>query len=218
MPAEISLRQRKHAKTKLAIVNTAIEMMRDKSLDDVNVKDICEKVSVSEVTFYNYFPKKTDLLTYYMDLWTMQINIMLQEGMAESHLDAIGSVFKFTASEINKNPNVMNEIIVYIVRSKKEKDCHDLPKAEMLEAFPDKPDIRDMHIRGVDDIFMTKLSDARKEGELPKGADIKSGSKALFSILLGVPISLNFDKSLNVEREYIKQLRMLWTGLKGGKK
>src|SRR5688572_15292458 len=70
---QFSLRERKFARTKLALMQAALERMRTKKLDEVPVKELCDEVQVSEATFFNYFPKKSDLLHYLIKVWTIEV-------------------------------------------------------------------------------------------------------------------------------------------------
>jgi hypothetical protein len=69
---DFPLRQRKYARTKLALMNAALERLKDKSLEEISVRELCEEAEVSEATFFNYFPSKTDLLVYFVQLWTIE--------------------------------------------------------------------------------------------------------------------------------------------------
>lgn len=61
--AQLSLREKKYAKTKLALLDAATERIGEKTFDAISVKELCEQAEVSEATFFNYFPKKQDLLS-----------------------------------------------------------------------------------------------------------------------------------------------------------
>src|SRR5215210_4290457 len=69
----ISLRERKFAKTKLALLRAAVTRLEQKRLSEITVKELCEHVQVSEATFFNYFPRKDDLLHYFTRIWTLEV-------------------------------------------------------------------------------------------------------------------------------------------------
>ncbi len=62
--AEYSLREIKHARTKIALMKAFIEHLRHSSFEDISVKDACKRAEISEGTFFNYFPGKIDYLLY----------------------------------------------------------------------------------------------------------------------------------------------------------
>lgn len=49
---------------KRAIIEALDELLTDKSFDDVQVQDICEKAQVSRTTFYRHFRDKYDLVNW----------------------------------------------------------------------------------------------------------------------------------------------------------
>ena len=69
-----SLRERKFAKTRLALAEAASLHLEAAPLENLSVKSLCERVQISEATFLNYFPKKEDLVIYLDRLWTLELN------------------------------------------------------------------------------------------------------------------------------------------------
>ena len=49
-------------KTKNLIYNTLIELMKDKTFEEIKVSDICKEAHINRSTFYNNFNDKYDLL------------------------------------------------------------------------------------------------------------------------------------------------------------
>ncbi len=57
-PTLLGLRERKKARLRQQIVDTAIELFRTKGYEGTTVEDIVHPLEVSPATFYNYFPSK----------------------------------------------------------------------------------------------------------------------------------------------------------------
>ena len=70
---DIPLQQRKQARTRLALLDATIELMREKSLANITVEEICREVEVSKGTFFRYFPRKVDLIFYYIRLRNIEV-------------------------------------------------------------------------------------------------------------------------------------------------
>ena len=70
---EIPLRERKSARIKLALLDAALERMLKRPFAEITVKELCEAVEISEVTFFNYFHAKNELLRYYLRLWSVEV-------------------------------------------------------------------------------------------------------------------------------------------------
>ena len=69
----LPLRQRKFARTKLALLDATLESLRSRSLDEVRVADLCAAADISPASFFNYFPQKADVLVYHVQLWSLEI-------------------------------------------------------------------------------------------------------------------------------------------------
>ena len=78
-------------KTKNLIYNTLIELMKDKTFEEIKVSDICNKALINRSTFYSHYEDKYDLL-----------------------VDFINSLKNEFISELNKNNNNLNIKEYYI--------------------------------------------------------------------------------------------------------
>lgn len=78
-------------KTKNLIYNTLIELMKDKTFEEIKVSDICNKALINRSTFYSHYEDKYDLL-----------------------VDFINSLKNEFISELNKNNSKLNNKEYYI--------------------------------------------------------------------------------------------------------
>jgi AcrR family transcriptional regulator len=58
----MGLREEKKAEQRRAILKTAAAMFRNRGYEETRVRDIVERLRISEVTFFNYFPTKDALI------------------------------------------------------------------------------------------------------------------------------------------------------------
>ena len=59
----MGLREEKKAEQRRAILHTAAALFRKRGYEETRVRDIVERLRISEVTFFNYFPTKDALIT-----------------------------------------------------------------------------------------------------------------------------------------------------------
>jgi AcrR family transcriptional regulator len=96
--ARPSLRERKFARTRLALAEAAAGHLEAASFETLSVKSLCERVQISEATFFNYFPKKDDLIVYLDRLWTLELNWYGQQAMQQQQgLAVIEALFRYTS-------------------------------------------------------------------------------------------------------------------------
>ncbi len=210
--AKPSLRARKFAKTKLALLQAAVVELDSCSLDGVSVKALCDQVDVSEATFFNYFPKKTDLLDYYIQLWNLELSWLSQQSESKG-LALIGELFQRCARDFQKHTGVLTEIIAYLARQRNRPAMPELGLAERQKAFPKYDGIESTEVQGLDKIWMLGLQQAMNAGELPKNCPIPTTMIGLAAIFYGVPLMLCQNNAAIIGSTYKQQLQIFWQGL-----
>ena len=58
----MGLREEKKEQQRQAIVDTALQLFRERGFDQTRVQDVTERLRISESTFFNYFPTKQSVL------------------------------------------------------------------------------------------------------------------------------------------------------------
>ena len=122
-----------------------MERLKTKRLRDISVKEVCETIPVSEVTFYNYFPKKTDVLVYILKLWHLEMAWHLKKWEEEkNNIEIIEAFFDFTASEIENYPWAMNDALAFFVQKRGDFCFEEMSMAEKLLAYPELEGIEEI--------------------------------------------------------------------------
>lgn len=212
-----SLRERKHAQTKIALAQAVMERLRTKRLKDISVKEVCETIPVSEVTFYNYFPKKTDVLVYILQLWRleMQWHLLVWEGK-KSNLEVIETYFDFAARGVEEYPGVMAEALAYFTQKRGCVHFDDLSSAEKILAFPELIGIEEIQLptnpkeKKLLEKYVTKAIEA---GELPATIDIHFVIHTLDALFIGSMMAFHTDEPVLLRQLYQQMLKTLWKGL-----
>ena len=110
--AELPLRARKAAQTKLALFEACEDALRESSFRYIRVADLCTQVGISEPTFFNYYEKKSDLLVYSIMLWGIETHWQLRRmAPTNSARECCEWVFADMASRGRKHPRLMAEIL-----------------------------------------------------------------------------------------------------------
>jgi AcrR family transcriptional regulator len=210
-----SLRERKFAKTRLALADAASRHLEAAPFETLSVKSLCERVQISEATFFNYFPKKEDLIVYLDRLWTLELNWYGQQAMRQHQgLSVIDALFRYTSIQIQKKPGLMGEIIAHEARSRARSEGPEITVAERLMAFSDLEGIVSTPDKSLEGLLRASLQTAIEQGELPENTAIAAAMVGLVSIFYGVPLALQQGNPAAIAAMYRQQLELLWKGLR----
>jgi len=210
---EYSLREKKHARTKIALMNAFTGRLRNSRFEDISIKEVCKSVEVSEGTFFNYFPEKIDVITYYVNLMTMKVIWKArQKAPNGKYIALINAFFKELADEFAKI-NIKYEIISIIVVQHEKPKKAAISDIEKHLVFPDLAGIEDISPLLIDEFFRECMEEALKNGELPGSVNIDNAMVSLMTIMVGTMIAVKFSDIKNIKYQYIRQLQILWTEL-----
>ena len=206
----LPLREKKFARVRLAILSVVLQLMKERSLADISVREICELAQVAPATFFNYFPSKEDVLVYYMRLWSIPVTLQCRAVAAQrTVLDAVVTVFDYTAHEMEQYPRLMFEIIAYIAHATEPPHPSSLTRAALLLAFPDFPGAEDVEPQSIDELFTAQLKQAVRAGELPSSLSTEAVALLLKTIFYGVPLATRREGVRTIRRAYHEALDVL---------
>ncbi len=207
------LRERKYARTKLSLLNAAVQAMEETALENISVKALCEEADVSEATFFNYFTKKTDLLDYFIQLWNLELTWHHQHSDAKG-LALLEHSFRQIARQYQKHPGVMAEIISHQTRQRERPVLPKIDRAERLQAFPKLAGIETQAIEGLDQMWVNALQQAIDRGELPSNTHLATTLTGLATIFYGTPLALGQKKLTTVASVYRQQVNLFLAGIR----
>jgi AcrR family transcriptional regulator len=209
------LRDRKFARTRLALAEAAIRHLESAPLDTLSVRSLCDQVQISEATFFNYFPRKDDLVAYLDKLWSIELNWYgAQAGRQQKGLAVIEALFRYTAVQIQKKPGLMAEIIAYVAREREHAPRPEITAVERTMAFPDLEGIETGAQDNLETLLRDSLQQAMAQGELPENTLIPAAMIGLVSIFYGVPLAIQHTNPASIGAMYRQQLELLWSGLR----
>src|SRR5690349_24754104 len=109
----MSLRKEKAAKLKIQVLDQTLKLIGKKSFDDLYVDDICDKVKISKVTLFKYFPQKEDILLYYFRVWCLGRSVELVQKPKEG-IQCVYMLLDKLAEEFDERPGLMLSLVAYL--------------------------------------------------------------------------------------------------------
>ena len=211
---DLPLRERKRARTRLALLDALMSRLGPRSLEQIPVRELCAEVEISEVTFFKHFPAKSDLLTYFIQLWSIEMawhaDQALQSG--SGGLQAIGEIFARTAQDAAQHIDAMLEVIAHQARMPRDLVLPGVGTAERLLRFPHFSGVESLPSEGLDAILPRFLQLAIDNGELPPASDIGALTLALSCVFFGVPLCVGRHDPAAIAPLYRQQLALVWAG------
>lgn len=209
------LRQRKFARTRLALARVLADALAEESFAEVAVKRLCRTAEVSEATFFNYFPRKQDLLTYLAHLWLLELGWHVQRAAGEAKgLPVVDKLFAEVARTCERRPGVLAELLAWIARGGGLNNGPDISELEKQLAFPELPGIESVPVQGLDAWLLPQVEAAISRGDLPENTLRPLVLGALLAMLLGVPLTLLGSDPVRIASAYRQQLALVLAGIR----
>src|SRR5258707_15592817 len=109
----MGLRKEKAARLKLAVLDSTLELIGKKSFDDLYVEEICNKVKISKVTLFKYFPQKEDILLYYFRIWCLRRAVELHDKPREG-VQGMMFLFDKLSEDCESRPGIILSFFAYM--------------------------------------------------------------------------------------------------------
>lgn len=195
-------RQKKYAKTKTALLTAMLDELESKPLSEVMIKHLAQKAEVSEPTFFNYFDSKSDMLVYFIQMWSIEMQALAAECEkdATSSVETIKKIFAKTTQQITMHPQIMREIISFQAQHTITK-VHEITNAEKWYFFQDVQNVEMLEGRGLESILPPLIDRAIKDKEIASDTDANLLFLMLSSLFMGT--------SLIILKQSPEQLPML---------
>ncbi len=207
----MSLRKEKAARLKVQVLEHTVRLIGKKAFDDIYVEDICEKVKISKVTFFKYFPQKEDVLLYHFRVWCLARAVELRQKPREG-LQAIYHLLDKLADECEAHPGLMLSLIGYLADFKRPPKPFPVKPEEKKLIFPDVDDINNIEILSLEQMLEKFTLEAIFRKEITKTTSTRDITNLLNTIFLGSIITAHISQQTPVRLFFRRNME---NGLKG---
>ncbi len=188
-----SLRERKKAKTRLAIREHAMALFKDQGYDRTTVEQIAAAAEVSPSTFFRYFPSKEE--------------VVLQDDY-DALLIAAFHDQKADVPPLRALRNAITEVFSSMPESQQAQE------AERIRIMSAVPELRARMLAQVSEMIQM-LADAVAErvGRESDDFEVRTFAGALVGVALGIAADPHDDPGLDYLNQFDRALALLESGL-----
>lgn len=180
----MSLRKEKAARLKVHVLDQTLKLIGKKSFDELYVDDICERVKISKVTLFKYFPQKEDILLYFFRMWSLRRSVELvhkpKEGIA-----GIYYLFDKLSEACEDHPGMWLSLVGYLSDYKRSPKPFPVKAEEKKLVFPEISNINAIEILSLDQMLEKFTLEAIFRKEITKSINTRDITNLLLTLFLG---------------------------------
>lgn len=208
----MSLRKEKAARLKVQVLEHTIKLIGKKAFDDIYVEDICEKVKISKVTFFKYFPQKEDVLLYHLRIWCLGRSVELRQKPKEG-MQGVYYLLDKLSEECENHPGLMLSLIGYLSDFKRPPKPFPVKPEEKKLLFPEVEEISSVEILSLDQMLEKFTLDAIMKKEITKTSSTRDITNLFTTIFLGSIITAHLNQQSPYKLFFRRNLDNLMKGL-----
>ena len=208
----MSLRKEKAARLKVQILEHTLKLIGKKAFDDIYVDDICEKVKISKVTFFKYFPQKEDVLLYHFRIWCLTRSVELKLKPKEG-MQGIYYLLDKLSEECEDHPGLMLSLMGYLADFKRPPKPFPVKAEEKRLLFPDVDDITTIEILSLDQMLEKFTLEALFKKEITRTSSTRDITNVFSTLFLGSIITAHINQQSPLKMFFRRNLDNVMKGL-----
>lgn len=184
------LRESRAARTRIGILDAAMDLAGHGPPEAVPVDAICGQVGISTVTFFNYFPRRDTLMLFFAWTWWLAGTVELRASPLKGAA-AIRRTFRRAARLFAERPGFTLGFVGLVSRMgplREELARFEPTPAEKRLLHPAVAGIEDVEILRLDRQWVRHIQEAAALGELRPGTEPGQMVMVLGSILYGMQV------------------------------
>jgi AcrR family transcriptional regulator len=210
----MSLRKEKAARLKVQVLEHTLKLIGKKAFDDIYVEDICEKVKISKVTFFKYFPQKEDVLLYHFRIWCLARSVELKQKPREG-MQGVYFLLDKLSEECESHPGLMLSLIGYLADFKRPPKPFPVKPEEKKLLFPETDDITSVEILSLDQMLEKFTLEALFRKEITKTSSTRDITNLFNTVFLGSVITAHINQQNPLKLFFRRNMDNVMKGLAG---
>lgn len=203
----------KSAKLKLAILQAVIDLIDKRSYKELHIKEVCDRVRVSKVTLFKYFPQKEDILQYHMRVWAFHRAVELHQK-SKKGIEGILYIVDKLAESYERRPGLTLGFIGQLANSSVFPKPFPVKLEERQLLYPKMDDIEEIKIQSLEQLLETYILDSIFHSEITKSSNTTDLTNLLISIIYGTVVSAHIHRIDSPRLYFRRNVEMVLNGLK----
>jgi AcrR family transcriptional regulator len=208
----MSLRKEKAARLKVQVLDHTLKLIGKRSFEDLYVDDICDKVKISKVTLFKYFPQKEDILMYYFRIWCLTRSVEFIQKPKEG-IQAIFYLLDKLSEEYEERPGFMLSLVGYLSDYKRAPKPFPVKAEEKKLLFPDIENIASVEIMSLDQMLEKFVLESIFRKEITKSSSTRDITNLISAIILGGIVTAHLNQLSPVKQYFRRNLDLVLKGL-----
>mgnify|MGYP001565497237 CR=1 FL=1 len=208
----MGLRKEKAARLKLNVLDSTMKLIGKKSFDDLYVDEICQKVRISKVTLFKYFPQKEDILLYYLRVWCLKRAVELRDKPKEG-MQGIHYIFDKLSEDCESHPGMVLRLFAYLTDMRRPPKPFPVKVEEKKFLFPDVSDIQSVEIQSIDQMFEKFTLEAIFKKEITKTGSTRDITNLFTTVLYGSVVTAHINQISTLKFFFRKNIELTLKGL-----
>jgi AcrR family transcriptional regulator len=208
----MSLRKEKAARLKVQVLENTVKLIGKKPFEDLYVDDICEKVKISKVTFFKYFPQKEDVLLYHFRIWCLTRSVELSQKPKEG-LQGIYYLFDRLSEECEERPGLMLSLIGYLSDLRRPPKPFPVKPEEKRLLFPTNDHVTSIEILSLDQMIEKFTLEAIFKKEITRTSSTRDLANLFTTIFMGSIVTAHVNQLSPPKMFFRKNLDNVLRGL-----
>lgn len=200
----MGIRKEKAARLKLAILDHSLKLIGRRPFEDLFVEDICQRVKISKVTLFKYFPVKEDILAYYFRIWCLRRTVELKEKPKEG-VQGITYLFDKLSEDFDQHPGIILSLVAYLSSPKRPPKPFPLKAEEKKLLYPDIADIQSTDIMSIEQLMEKFALEAVFRKEITRTSNTRDITHLLMALFFGSIVTIQMTQ-INPTKPFLRRM------------
>jgi AcrR family transcriptional regulator len=200
----MSLRKEKAARLKLAILDQTVKLIGRRPYEDLYVEDICQRVKISKVTLFKYFPVKEDILAYYFRVWCLRRTVELRDKPREG-AQGVQFLFDKLSEDYDQHPGLILSLVAYLSNPKRAPKPFPLKAEEKKLLFPEVADIHNVEILSIEQMMEKFALEGVFKKEFTRTSNTRDITYLLMALFFGSAITLQLTQT-SPSKQFLRRM------------